>query len=162
MASEFLSEPELLRDYLVGHIEGKSDCAAARVLSRKIANLARQIEVSLAKEGLLILVILPSLKPKAHQSATLFIDPVSIIIRVTENVLLNKTGRSALYIATRVAAILQLHKPPFPWCGEITVTDIRELNIISAKPEEDEDDDYTGWDVIAQTKLSLQPRSTTN
>jgi hypothetical protein len=162
MASDLLSEPEQLRDYLVELLQGKSDLTGAKILSRKVANLQNQIEIALGKEALLILVLIPSLKPKRHQSGTLFIDPANIIIRITENVLLNKTGLSALYTATRVAAALQLHQPRFPWCGEITVTDLRELNIISAKPEDEEQDDYAAWDVIAQTKLSILPRSSTN
>jgi hypothetical protein len=162
MASEFASEPEQLRDHLAELLTGKSDLFGAKILSRKVANLQNQIEISLAKEGLLILVLIPSLKPKAHQSATLLCDPANITVRVVENVLLNKTGRSAFYIATRVAALLQLHTPPFTWCGEITVSELRELNIISAKPEEDEEDDYSAWDVLARTRLSIHPRSTTN
>jgi hypothetical protein len=164
VASELLSEPEQLRDYLVELLEGKSDLDGARKLSRKVADLQNEILRSLDKESLSIIVLIPSLKPKPHQSGTLFCDPANITVRVIENVLLNKnkSGKSALYAATRVGAALQLHKPPFAWCGEITVTDLRELNIIPANPDQDDEDDYSAWDVLATTKLTITPRSTTN
>lgn len=164
MGSELASEPEILRDHLVELLAGKSDFDGAKILSRKVADLQNQIATSLGKEGLLILVMIPSLKPKMAQSATILIDPAEIIVRVVENPLINrrKTGKTALQIACRVSAALQLHCPPFPWCGEITVTELRELNVISGNPEQDEEDDYSGWDVLARTRLSINPRSTTN
>ncbi|CAN5545466.1 hypothetical protein BH09VER1_BH09VER1_24580 [soil metagenome] len=162
MASEILCEPEILRDYLVDLLQGKSDLAGAKILSRKVANLQSQIEEALAREGVLILVLIPSLKPKQFQAGRIYCDPASIVIRCTADGIKNKTGKSAFYYACRVAALLELHTPPFDFCGEISITDMRELNIISSKAEKEDDEDVAGWDVIAQTKLSIQPRSTTN
>lgn len=162
MGSELLSEPEIVRDYLVELLEGKGDLAGAKILSRRVANLQAEIETSLERDGLLALVLIPTLKPAKYQSGTLLCDPANIVVRVTENPTFNKSGKSALYLATRVAAALQLHKPPFPFCGEIIVDDLRELNILTADPEKEDENEYAGWDVLAHTRLSIAPRATTN
>lgn len=161
MDSDFISEPEALRDYLVEHLTGKDDLRGWKVNSRRVAKLQNEIERSLARDGNSVVVLIPTLKPVAIQGATLLCDPANIIVRITEDGLKNKTGKSAFYIATRVFALLQLHKPPFHFVSEINVTELRELNIIGKLDEEDEDD-LAGWDVLAQCRLSIQPRSTTN
>jgi hypothetical protein len=74
----------------------------------------------------------------------------------------NKTGKSALYFATRVAAALQLYRTPFTFCqGPISGEDpgMRELNIIVGQPGKDESEEFAGFDVFFTCKLSLQPTS---
>jgi len=159
---EFLTEPELLRDYLVDYLGTKDDLAGGKINSRKVANLQNEIERSLARDGNSITVFVPTLKPKPYQSAAILCDPAHIVVRVTVDGLKNKTGKSALFFATRIAAHLQLHTPPFPFVGEIIVTELRELNIISGDPNKEDEDDLSGWDVLAQCRLSLTPRSTTD
>lgn len=157
-------EPEILREYLVGFLKGKAEISGAKILSRQVANLQREIETSLARDGLLILVLIPELTPKAWQSGSVKFDPVEIRIRVTENVLINgsRGGATALQAACRVHAWLMNHQTPFPWCGVIQPTALRQLNIISGNPEDDDEDDYDAWDCIFRTQLTITPRPTTN
>jgi hypothetical protein len=157
-------EPEQLREYLVGLLKNKHEFSGAKILSRKVANLQREIETSLARDGLLILVLIPELTPTAWQSGTVKFDPVEVRIRVTENVLINSArgGATAMQTACRVMAWMMNHKTPFPWCGVIQPTAMRELNIIPSSPEEDEDDDYAAWDCIFKTQIIIMPRPTTN
>lgn len=158
------SEPEQLREYLAGLLAGKVEFSAATVLSRQVANLQREIETSLGRDGLLILVILSELTPKTWQRGSVVFDPVELRIRVTENVLINTAagGPSALTVACRVMAWLQNHKTPFPWCGVIQPTGLRELNILSSDPSAEDEEDYSAWDCILTTRLTITPRPDTN
>jgi len=164
MASEIQCEPEILRDYLTELLQGKADLDGCEILSRRVADLQNEIMRSLDKNGLSVVVMIPELTCKEVQSGTVYFDPANIVVRVVENVLFNrkKTGKSAFYIATRVAAILKMHEPPFEWCREIAVKKLRQLNIISGKPDDEDEEDLDGWDVLASTKLTIQPRSSTN
>lgn len=159
-----LSEMELLRDYLTELLKGRGDLAGVAVLSRRSANLVNEIERALSKDnGLLALVILPAARPKNHQSAAVAVE-VDIIIRITENVLLNKSGRTAMGIACSVVSALQLHNPAFPWARIIQSREpgMREINVLPSLDAEDDSDDYAGWDCFFRCEISLTPRSTTN
>lgn len=166
MGGNQLSEPELLRDYYADYLSGISDLASAKVLSRKVANLQNEIERSLAKEGLCVLVTVLTAQATGDQSSRVVLDPTNFVFRVTENVLFNRQngGPSALYIATRIAALLTHHKPPFPWAGLLIPgkPTIRELNILTNLEEEEDSDDYSGFDVFFTTKVAIQPRQTSN
>lgn len=156
-----ISEPELLRDHLVEYLGTKDDLSAARILSRKVADLRNEITRTLARDGLLVLVMVSDSDARGDQSARVVLDPVHIIIRVTENVLLNKTGVSAHYVATRIVAELTQYKPPYPWAALLIPQrpTLRELNIISSLEDDDDSDEYAGWDVRFTTKIALPPRS---
>lgn len=164
---QILSEPEILRDHLVEMLGSKSDLAGAVILSRKTADLTNQIRRSIDKDGLLVLVIIPSMKIRGNQSAHVTLDPVSVRFRVVENPPINRkrTGKSALYVATRIAAAIQLHKLPFAWSGILVPEDndnMRELAILTGDPAQDEDVDYDGWEIFYRTKITIAPRQTTN
>ena len=160
MATESLSEPEQLRAWIAETMRRRADFQGITILERRTADLANEIERSLRKDKALIVVLAPEAKVSGINSKTVFLEQ-SIIARCITG-LGNKTGKSALYWACRVAANFQLERPPFDFChSALTSPDpgLRELNIIPNRPEDDESEDYAGWDVFLEAKISLKPRN---
>lgn len=164
-ATPILSEPEMLRDHLVQLLEGKGDFGGAKILSWAFADLRKEITRSLAKDGLMVAVILPAATVAKQQSASAKLQQ-DIIVRVVEAPLLNrkKTGKSAHYITSRVVAHFNNHRPPFDWCGSIQPKSpgMRQLNVVASLDENDDSDDYDGWDAFFETWVALLPRESTN
>jgi hypothetical protein len=160
VASEVLSEPEQLRDWLVSTLTTNADFQGVKVLSRKVANIQNEIAVNLGKDAALVLVLIPSAMPTGINSTAVVLDPVRIIFRCVTGIS-NKTGKSAFYLATRVAKAMQMKRPPFDWVnGPLRPEEpgMRELNIVPADPAKDEDNTFAGWDVFYATKLTIAPR----
>lgn len=160
MASETLSEPEQLRDWIVSKLKNNADFQGVTILSRKVANIENEIAVELGKIGALVLVLLPSAMISGHQSAAVTLDPQRIIFRCCTGIA-NKTGKSAFYLATRVAKAMQMARPDFTWVnGPLRPEEpgMRELNIIPANPADPEQNKVAAWDVFYATKLTIAPR----
>jgi hypothetical protein len=156
-----LSELAALRDWITEHLASSDDFRGVKVLSRKVGNLQNQIERELGKTKIVAVVLIPSAKSNARQSQRPILDPVQIIVRIAEDPLLNKTGKSSAYLAERAMALLQFRKPTVPGADLIHPHDdtLRQLAIIPAKPDEEEAEDFDGWDARFHTKLALQPAS---
>jgi hypothetical protein len=169
------SELYALRDWVTSYLETAVDYDSSvpfegvPVLSRKTGDLANQIETELSQtgSGILAVVMFPQGKVMPRQSARPVLDPVPFRVRLVEDTLFNKTGKTTGYLAERALAMLQWVTPdktavPGGYIIQPVDPGMLELILISkpgADPSKSDAENSTlaAWDVFFQTKLALQP-----
>jgi hypothetical protein len=111
----------------------------------------------LGKLGRVVIVNIPSADEGGTQSRACTLDPLRIVIRVVQDVVLTPTGPTALELTERVIAELK-HQKTGTTMAPITFERpaFRQL-MLRPRPDQDEDFDYDAYDVFALTKLSLTP-----
>lgn len=110
-------EPESVLDTVQKAAQGilKADSYFTRieVITEQLGDISNQIQIALSKLGICVLVVTPDTDFKFPDAPGPIMDPLKIIVEVTEQVLMNRgaqgTGRSASAVAERAA--WQLHYP---------------------------------------------------
>lgn len=106
---------ETIRDRCVERMHVKDDFRGVTVISRKKGNLFSLMLETMAKSGVCIIVSVTSAMPEAVSSERVFLNPVSVLFEISENVTLNQastgTRKGAMYLAERIAANFQMWRP---------------------------------------------------
>ena len=155
----FDSEIAALRKAVAQRLQAAPEFDGIRILELKPGDIANEIERSLAKIGIAIIVAVTSFEVQSSQSARLVLDPVRIQVEVQEDLITNRTGREALYLVERVLARLKL--------ATIQLQPNERAIIQPAKPgvvylsamrgDERKDSYLHGWEIFFETRMSLQP-----
>jgi hypothetical protein len=160
-----LCELEELLAYLVTYCETLADLVGVKVLTEETGDLTNTIARNLAKLGLSCVLYMPSAMPKKAMTARVNLE-AHVVLTIAENVLINrsKTGKSALFIASRVLAELNNLPLPFAWCRELLTREpgMQKLNIITdpTKPA-NEQPTVVGYGLHFTALVAVTPRQTT-
>ena len=105
-------------------------------LTEEIGDLENQIDLALSKIGISVQVVTPTLNGASENSPGPFFENIPIRIRVTENVLINRsstgTQKAASDVAEMAVALLHLYQPDGLW---LIVAESEAVKLISMDPE---------------------------